>query len=87
MAVPNSENKITGLRPTRSDTRPMIGAKTNCAAEKVAPNTPICVGEASNRSAYSAKIGTTIPNPTRSRATVVQITQNPCGSGVLEDGR
>ena len=40
-AVPTSDMMITGLRPTRSDSRPVIGENTSCAIENDATNTPI----------------------------------------------
>ena len=37
------------------------------------------VALAPNRSAYNGRIGSTMPNPMRSSATVVQIVPNPAG--------
>jgi hypothetical protein len=46
IAVPNNETMITGLRPTRSDSRPSSGAHTNCASEKEAKSRPTVVPDA-----------------------------------------
>ena len=78
-AVPNSESSRTGLRPMRSERRPRSGAHTNCAAEKEATSRPTSKPLAPKRSAYRPRIGTTMPKPTRSSATVVQMIQNPAG--------
>ena len=78
-AVPNNEMRSTGLRPMRSDSRPRMGEKTNWAAENAATSSPTSMPLAPKRSAYRPRIGTTMPNPIRSSATVVQITQNPAG--------
>jgi hypothetical protein len=51
IAVPKSDSTSTGLRPTRSDTRPQTGENTNCASEKDATSRPTTAGEASKRSA------------------------------------
>ncbi|CAB4594349.1 unannotated protein [freshwater metagenome] len=82
-AVPSKEIMITGLRPMRSERRPRSGAHTNCARENEAKSNPTSRPLAPKRSAYRPKIGTTIPKPTKSRATVTQIVAKPCGSGAL----
>ena len=48
-AVPASDSTRTGLRPTRSDSRPQTGANTNWAREKEASSTPTTAGLAPNR--------------------------------------
>jgi hypothetical protein len=63
----------------RSDSFPRRGEQTNCAAENEATSSPTWRPLAPNRSAYRPRIGTTMPKPTRSSATVVQMTQNPAG--------
>ena len=50
-AVPNSDNKMIGLRPTRSLSRPSSGAHTNWANENEANNSPTVNGLAPKRSA------------------------------------
>ena len=81
MAVPNSEMISTGLRPIRSDSRPHTGANTNWASEYDATSRPVTVAVAPNRWAYCGRIGSTIPKPIRSMATVVQIVPKPVGNG------
>jgi len=71
----------TGLRPTRSDTRPQRGAKISCATENEANMAPTVAALAWKRDAYSGNSGSTTPKPTRSTATVVQIVPKPGGSG------
>ena len=80
-AVPNSEISSTGLRPKRSDRRPQRGANSSWAIENEATSTPMVVGVAPNFSAYCGRIGNTMPKPTRSTATVVQMVPNPFGRG------
>src|SRR3954468_17526796 len=80
-AVPNKEISSTGLRPMRSDSRPHNGRHTSCAIENEATSTPMVVAEAPNFSAYCGRIGSTIPNPIRSMATVVQMVPKPLGRG------
>ena len=82
MAVPMSEMTMTGLRPMRSLSRPSSGANTSWANENVANSQPTAYPEAPNRSAYTPRIGTTMPNPMRSSATVDQMVQYPLGNGV-----
>jgi hypothetical protein len=74
-AVPTSEMMMTGLRPMRSLSRPSTGANTNCASENVANSHPTAIPDAPYRSAYTPRIGTTMPKPIRSSATVVQMVQ------------
>ena len=45
-AVPTSDMMITGLRPTRSDSRPVIGENTSCAIENDATSRPAVAGDA-----------------------------------------
>ena len=79
-AVPNSEISRIGLRPKRSERRPQTGAKISWASENEADSTPMRAAPAPKRSAYCGRIGRTRPKPTRSMATVVQMTPNPRGS-------
>lgn len=81
MAVPNRLMIRTGLRPTLSDRRPQIGAKTSWASENEATSTPMTAGVAPKLSAYCGRIGRTMPKPTRSTATVDHRVQKPLGSG------
>ena len=46
IAVPTSDMMITGLRPKRSDRRPLIGENTTCAIENDATSNPAIAGEA-----------------------------------------
>jgi hypothetical protein len=73
-AVPNSDSRITGLRPMRSLRRPSSGEHTNCATLNDANNSPMVSPDAPKRSAYNGRMGATMPKPMRSMATVVQIT-------------
>ncbi len=73
---------MTGLRPIRSDQRPNNGAQISWASEKEANKRPTVRPDAPNRSAYRPRIGTMIPNPMRSSATVVQMVQYPLGTGL-----
>src|SRR5205823_13917406 len=79
--VPTRERMSTGLRPTRSDTRPQIGANTSWATENEANMAPTVAALAWKRAAYSGNSGRTTPNPMRSTATVVQIVPKPGGNG------
>ena len=71
--VPIRLTSNTGLRPTRSESFPRIGANKNCIAEYVATNIPIVASEAPYRSAYNGNTGMTIPNPTRSMKIVMKM--------------
>ena len=51
MAVPNSDRSRTGLRPTRSESRPSRGEHTNWAAENEATSSPTWMPLAPKRSA------------------------------------
>src|SRR5207302_8396206 len=72
-----------------AESRPQTGAETDRARENEASNTPTTAGLAPNRRslAYSGSSGNTMPNPTRSRATVVQMVVNPGGRGALLEVR
>lgn len=78
---PTNAKISTGRRPIRSDKRPHSGAATNCAAENAATIIAAVAGPASKRSAYTGRIGNTIPNPTRSSATAPHNAANPGGNG------
>ena len=80
-AVPTSDMMITGLRPTRSDSRPVSGEHTSWATENDATSAPAVAGDAPASRAKRASTGKRIPKPMRSRATVVQMTPKPGGSG------
>ena len=69
-AVPTSDTSSTGRRPTWSEILPSTGAARNCIAEYDAISNPNTTGEGPNISAYSGRIGITIPNPTRSMNTI-----------------
>ena len=45
-AVPASDMMITGLRPMRSDSRPVNGEHTNWAIENEATSSPAVAGDA-----------------------------------------
>ena len=85
--MPTSDATSRGLRPIRSDSRPQIGAKTSWAIENDATSSPTVLGLAPNRSAYLGRIGTTIPKPTRSRATQAHMALNPGGIDGVGQGQ
>src|SRR5438270_3815455 len=80
-AVPTSDSSRMGLRPTRSERRPQIGANTSWATENDENRAPMVRALAWKRVAYSGSRGRTTPKPTRSTATVVQMVPKPGGSG------
>ena len=45
-AVPVSDRMMIGLRPKRSDSRPVMGEKTTCAMENEATSSPAIAGDA-----------------------------------------
>jgi hypothetical protein len=73
-SIPTDDAKMlqssTGRRPTRSDSRPQIGMKTNCMMEKIAPGMVATKSPAPSRRAIEGRNGITSPNPSRSRNTV-----------------
>src|SRR5947209_7399388 len=79
-AVPAIESTSTGLRPMRSDTRPQIGENTNWAAENAVISAVAVTADAPKCLAYNGRIGSTIPNPTKSSATLSQRVPKPGGN-------
>jgi hypothetical protein len=81
-APPASVTSSTGRRPTRSESRPHIGANRNCMNEKVERTRPASRPVAPRSCAYIGRNGITIPKPSRSTKTVRKTTSR----GVLRTG-
>ena len=70
--------RITGLRPTRSDSDPSTGANTNCVSAYVDARTPnqrpaIVVLPPANSLISSGRMGMMIPIPSTSMKTVMRM--------------